>query len=178
MEARQMISYLIDSNVFVQAKEREYRFDFAEAFWDWLLAAHTGGLVFSVQKVLAELNLGKPSCPARQWAAGVPSGFFLPDAGDKIAMNHYAALMKWAWSNNQYSNKAKEDFADLDDADAFLISVAKRNGMIVCTHEDSSPMSKNSIKLPDAASAIGVKTIKIYDLLSLHATSPSFTFRP
>ena len=31
--------YLLDSNVFIQAKNLHYGFDFVPAFWDWLLQA-------------------------------------------------------------------------------------------------------------------------------------------
>lgn len=30
------MSYLLDANVFIQAKNLHYSFDFCPAFWDWL----------------------------------------------------------------------------------------------------------------------------------------------
>ena len=30
-----MTSYLLDSNLFIQAKNHRYGFDFCPAFWDW-----------------------------------------------------------------------------------------------------------------------------------------------
>lgn len=30
------MAYLLDANVFIQAKNLQYGFDFCPAFWDWL----------------------------------------------------------------------------------------------------------------------------------------------
>jgi hypothetical protein len=30
------MAYLLDSNVFIQAKNLHYGFDFCPAFWDWI----------------------------------------------------------------------------------------------------------------------------------------------
>ena len=32
-----MTRYLLDANVFIQAKNLHYGFDFCPAFWDWLV---------------------------------------------------------------------------------------------------------------------------------------------
>ena len=172
-----MAKFLFDANVFFQSKEREYRFQFASEFWDWMIDAHNGGVVFSTQKVLDEINAGPKTCPARAWAATVPSGFFLADTKDASVMKHYGALMQWAAAHPKYTAKAKSDFADPKDADAFLIAAGKHHGMVVCTHEVSAPECKRKIPLPDAAKPFGVATIGIFDVLSAHATSP-FKFKP
>mgnify|MGYP006298525777 CR=1 FL=1 len=33
------MAYLLDANVFIEAKNRYYGMDFCPAFWDWLLDA-------------------------------------------------------------------------------------------------------------------------------------------
>ncbi len=171
------VRYLFDSNTFFQAKDREYQFQFANEFWDWILVAHSTGLVFSVQKVLDEINRGQKTCPAKAWAAGLPAGFFLADTKDADVMKRYSEVMKWAANHTQYTDKAKNDFADPQDADAFLIAAAKQHQMEICTHEVSAPECKRKIPLPDAAAAFGVKTIHVFDVLNIHASSP-FKFKP
>ncbi len=42
------MSYLLDANVFIDAKRNYYGFDFCPAFWDWIDAKNSAGLVFSV----------------------------------------------------------------------------------------------------------------------------------
>ncbi len=51
-----MIRYLLDANVFIQAKNLHYGFDFCPAFWDWLIRRNEDGTVASVEKVADELH--------------------------------------------------------------------------------------------------------------------------
>ena len=45
--------YLLDSNVFIEAKNLHYGLDFCPAFWDWLIASNASGQVFSSVSVLS-----------------------------------------------------------------------------------------------------------------------------
>lgn len=45
------MSYLLDSDVFIQAKNLHYGLDFCPAFWDWLIESNGTGLVISTEKV-------------------------------------------------------------------------------------------------------------------------------
>jgi hypothetical protein len=40
------MAYLLDANVFIQAKNLHYGLDFCPAFWDWLIRHNTAGRVF------------------------------------------------------------------------------------------------------------------------------------
>ena len=40
------MAYLLDANIFIQAKNLHYGFDFCPAFWEWLVAANAEGRVF------------------------------------------------------------------------------------------------------------------------------------
>ena len=42
--------YLLDANVFIQAKRLHYGMDFCPAFWDWLIAANAKNDVFSMRE--------------------------------------------------------------------------------------------------------------------------------
>ena len=163
--------YLVDANVFIQAKNLYYRFDFCEAFWEWLYRAHKAGLVFSIKKVKKELVSGDKTDPARKWAEDLPDDFFLDDVVDQDVMRTYAKVMQWASSSTHYSSQAKAEFAKPDVADPFLIAVARRHGYEIISQEKSIPAAKRKIYLPDAANAFDVKTIFIYDMLSKHAES-------
>lgn len=39
--------YLLDTNVFIQARNLHYGFDFCPAFWDWLDGQNAAGVVGS-----------------------------------------------------------------------------------------------------------------------------------
>lgn len=51
-----MMVFLLDTNVFIDAKNQYYAFDFCPAFWDWIDQAHRSGSIFSIDKVAAELG--------------------------------------------------------------------------------------------------------------------------
>ena len=73
------MSYLLDANVFIQAKNLHYGMDFCPAFWEWLIAENADGNVFSIEKVGDELAAGGDKLS--DWADNRGEGFFLkPDA--------------------------------------------------------------------------------------------------
>ena len=52
------MTYLLDANVFIQAKNLHYGLDFCPAFWQWLLDKNAAGRVFSIDKVADEIAAG------------------------------------------------------------------------------------------------------------------------
>ena len=52
------MSYLLDANVFIQAKNLHYGLDFCPAFWQWLIDSNNTGRVHSIDKVRDELAAG------------------------------------------------------------------------------------------------------------------------
>jgi len=162
--------YLIDSNVFIQAKNLHYRFEFCQGFWDWLIEAHQAEIIFSIQKVKTELKNGRDDDPVKNWMLDTSlNNFFLPDVTDRNVISSYGQIMSWIASNTHYTSQAKSEFARSDVADAFLIAVAKTYGYTIVTHEKSQPDRKNRVLIPDIARKFSVESIMIYDLLSVHA---------
>ena len=70
-----MTVYLLDSNVFIQAKNLHYGFDFCPAFWEWLVVQNDKGMVASIEKVADELHAGDDELA--EWAAARGNDFFL-----------------------------------------------------------------------------------------------------
>ena len=52
------MTYLLDANVFIQAKNLHYGMDFCPAFWSWLIEKNKAGIVFSIDKIEDELMAG------------------------------------------------------------------------------------------------------------------------
>ncbi|MBM3748675.1 MAG: DUF4411 family protein, partial [Acidobacteria bacterium] len=50
------MGYLLDANVFIQAKNLHYGLDFCPAFWDWLVVQNEAGQVFSIERVRDEIE--------------------------------------------------------------------------------------------------------------------------
>lgn len=70
------MAYLLDANVFIQAKNLQYGFDFCPAFWDWLSRSHAAGRVRSIRQVGDELSAGADELAG--WAEAQGNGFFVP----------------------------------------------------------------------------------------------------
>lgn len=67
------MAYLLDSDVFIQAKNLHYGFDFCPAFWTWLERANAASRTISIEKVGTELKAGADELS--DWAhGGYPRG--------------------------------------------------------------------------------------------------------
>ncbi|MCH7580811.1 MAG: DUF4411 family protein [Chloroflexi bacterium] len=52
------MAYLLDANVFMQASNLHYGFDFCPAFWNWLIEANEQGQLYSIGRVSDEIAAG------------------------------------------------------------------------------------------------------------------------
>ncbi|ALG67302.1 DUF4411 family protein [Beggiatoa leptomitoformis] len=162
--------FLLDANVFIQAKNLHYCFDFCQVFWDWIIQAHQAGIVFSIDKVKQELENGKEDDPVRQWIDDERlSKFFLADLNDTQVVNVYREIVNWISRDTHYTELAKAEFLRADIADASLIAVAMTHNYTIVTHERSDPNAKRRVLIPDAAKEFRVECVLIYDLLSKYA---------
>lgn len=152
------MAYLLDADVFIQAKNLHYGFDFCPAFWDWLDASHQAGTVFSIEKVGDELVSGSDQLSV--WAKSrITGGFFLqPDASVVPSLQ---ATSQWATSG--ICEPAGVNIF-LQTADYYLVAQALTYGYTVVTHEVVSASPKK-IKIPNACLALSVKYVTPYQML-------------
>jgi hypothetical protein len=149
--------YLLDANVFIQAKNLHYGLDFCPAFWDWLAGANAAGTVFSIEKVGDEIEAGADELSA--WAAARGPRFFLkPDAPLLAAL---ASVSAWATAQ-RYEPAAVNTFLQI--ADYYLVAHALAHGHTVVTHEVAAPSIKK-IKIPNACIGVGLKCMSPYEML-------------
>lgn len=149
--------YLLDANVFIQAKNLHYGFDFCPAFWDWLSEAHSRGSVFSIDKVRDELLAGDDELAA--WAAPLPATFFLkPDAA---VLTSLQVTSSWVIGAG-YEPAAVSTFLQV--GDSYLVAHGHALGWTVVTHEVVSAGMKK-IKIPNACIALGVRFVTPYEML-------------
>jgi len=91
-----MTAYLLDANVFIQAKNLHYGFEFCPAFWDWLVAQNQTGKVVSIEKVADELDAGKDELAA--WAKDRNDAFLLKP--DNAVVSVLGTVSDWASGMN------------------------------------------------------------------------------
>jgi hypothetical protein len=151
------MAYLLDANVFIQAKNLHYGFDFCPAFWDWLIAENAAGSVFSIEKVGDEVQAVQDDLSV--WAGKLGSGFFLVQ--DPATLPAMTTVSAWA-STQQYEQAAVSTFLQL--ADYYLVVYALAHGHTVVTHEIPSASTKK-IKIPDACVGLGVRFATPFEML-------------
>ena len=153
------MSYLLDANIFIQAKNLHYGFDFCPAFWDWLIENNAAGKVFSIEKVGDELEAG--SDELADWASKRGTAFFLkPDAPVVPAL---ATVSSWA-TGQSFDPAAISTFLQV--ADYYLVAHALAHGHVVVTHEKPDNSTKR-IKIPVARIGLGIKCMTPYETLRL-----------
>lgn len=167
--------YLFDSDVLIASARFHYSPAYCQIFWDWLAARHKAGLFYSIDKVKNELLDGDKD-PLNEWAGSADLANFFH--ASLSALPQWKKISGFALDPAKgFTPAAKSKFLDAEKADAWLIAYAAQNGnFVIVTNEVSAPNSKADIKLPDAAAWLGVKTVKLYDILQIHA-GHNFTFK-
>lgn len=149
--------YLVDTNVFIEAKNRHYAFDIVPGFWDWLERAHADGNVFTIEKVANEIRPNKDSLA--EWFARQEGTFIISGASADVP--NLQRLATWA-QGAEFTPAALNDF--LSSADYYLVAQAATHGAAAVTHEVASNSLKK-IKIPAAAAAMGVSCITPFDMM-------------
>ena len=151
------MAYLLDANVFIEAKRRHYGFDFCPAFWDWLIRQNAAGAAFSIEKVADELRAGKDDLS--EWADERGEAFFLPP--DESLLTSLPVVAEWVRAQ-AYRPGAIGAF--LEDPDYYLVAHAHARGLVVVTHEVPSD-GVRQVKIPNVAIGMRVKCMTPYEML-------------
>jgi uncharacterized protein DUF4411 len=153
--------YLLDANVFIQAKDQYYGFVFCPGFWSSLIAQHTKSRVSSIDKIKDELK-GDPTLGT--WIReDVPPTFF-KQSKDVTVIKALADMNKWVASHALFTPAAKTEFAA--SADGWLIAYAYVNGLTVVTQETHQPDARNRVKIPNVCIEFGVDCVNTFEMLT------------
>ena len=146
--------YLLDSDVFIAAKNSYYAFAICPGFWDSLIHHYDVGNIRSIDRVRVELLAGRKTEDLVQWVKDqLPSAFFM-DTDEQAVADAYSQVMLWVQRSAQYFDQAKAKFAT--EADGWLVAYAMVHGVTVVTNEQPRPQSHNRILLPDVCSQFNV----------------------
>ena len=155
--------YLLDSDVFMAAKNLYYSFDICPGFWKSIVHHHRKGDVFSIDRIRKEIFAGDDTEELVKWVKNeIPIEFFHSTKTDQV-VTAYREIMSWVQQNSQYFTHAKEDFAM--GADGWLVAFARVEAVTVITNEESAPDSKRSIKLPDVCNRFEVQCENTFTML-------------
>ena len=151
------MAYLLDSNVFIQAKNLHYGLDFCPAFWHWLIENNAAKIVFSIEKVGDEINAGADDLA--DWSTQRGDNFFLKP--DNAILPALGTVSQWV-TRHGYEPAAVNTFLQV--ADYYLIAYAVSHKHTVVTHEIAA-VSKKKIKIPDVCIGLGVKCMSPFEML-------------
>lgn len=151
------MTYLLDTNVFIQAKNLHYGLDFCPAFWQWLVDNNAAGRVFSIDKVADEIAAGDDELA--EWMRTHGNGLFVK-TGAAVAAK-LGTVSTWA-TQQQYEPAAISTFLQV--ADYYLIAHALADGHVVVTHEVPANSVKR-IKIPNACIGLNLRFMTPYEML-------------
>ena len=153
--------YFLDANVFVEAKNRYYRFQICPGFWRWLELEKGQGRVCSVKPIYDELT--KPKDDLSDWVKlHTDSAWFLP-VDDVATLGVFQSEVLPCVEAGIGHRYAKDRF--LDGGDPWLIAKAKAHHGTVVTHEKLEPNSKKKVKIPNICRDLSVDYVDTFDVL-------------
>ncbi|MBC6403663.1 MAG: DUF4411 family protein [Hyphomonadaceae bacterium] len=150
------MTYLLDSNVFIEAENRCYGLDFCPAFWDWLKLQNRTGKVASVAAVAEELRAGRDEL--KTWARERGKTFFLEPDG--LVLTAMPKVSDWVVKN--YERAAVSDFLSV--ADSWLVAHALAHKHIVVTHERPAN-TRRKVKIPNVCKYFNINCTGPYEML-------------
>lgn len=158
------MAYILDTNIFIQAKNDYYSFDLCPGFWAWIERENQAGQVFSIQPVQDELTVGTDQLS--KWAKAQGNTLFLPfDQPASIAMSEVSFWVQ----NKDFKDSAKRDFLAV--ADPLLVAYAKAHNHTVVSHEVLNPAARRKVKIPAVCHALNVPYIRAFEMLRREGAS-------
>jgi hypothetical protein len=152
------MAYLIDTDIFIAAKNLHYGMDFCPAFWEWLVRANESGKLMSIEAVYDDL--AAVGDELAEWAKARDDAFFAaPIERDLAALER---VTQWINDHQVYKSAAKQTF--LSCSDYFVVSQALAGGHTVVTHEKPEN-SVHRIKIPSVCVALNVKYMTCWQML-------------
>jgi hypothetical protein len=137
--------YVLDANVFIEAKNRYYRFSLCPGYWKALIARHENSRVCSIDRVLGELT--DEGDRLSHWARDTVPGTFFKETQDQAVIKAFQAMVTWVNSAAQFMPAAKAEFAAA--ADGWVIAFAQVNRLIVVTQEVYAPDVQKKVPIPN-----------------------------
>ena len=73
--------------------------------------------------------------------------------------------MKWVYSQTQFSDAAKSEFASV--ADGWVLAYASVNNLTVVTHEQFAPDAKRKVPMPNVCLEFEIEYLNTFEMLRM-----------
>lgn len=153
-----MKQYILDTNIFIEAKNRYYRFSVCQGFWDFL--KYPCKQIFSLKEVYEELTSKEDELTTFSKELKHNDFFKDNDAYDCYDKIHNVLR------EMEYEQEAIIDF--MSKADFALVAYAYKHHCMIVTHESASygiNYSKKRVKIPDICKKLNISCINTFDFL-------------
>lgn len=157
-----MSLYILDANVFIEAKRYTYPFDVFPGFWEWLDQEYEKKNLLSIKPIYDELTAGDDDLS--QWTKERKDTDWFVKVDDEETQKNYSKIASWAVDPaNNFKNTAYEDFLNV--ADSWIVAKAISENATVVTHEVYQENCKKRILIPNVCRAFGVPYINTIELI-------------
>lgn len=153
------MKYLLDSNTFIEAKNRYYSMKVCPGYWQWILLSHEKSGVSSIDFVRDELMNGNDDLAL--WAKNHRQ-LFLP-LDDNRTQEANIEVVQYVSQLLNLRPNAQAEF--LSGADPWLVAKAIVTGATIVTHEKLDLNIKKKILIPNVCEHFGINYINTFDLL-------------
>ena len=153
--------FLLDTNVFIQAKNFYYDFEIFPSFWEWLDSEQREGHICSIDAVYRELIEGDDALS--EWAKDRrDTGWFISN-DDEYTQRNIAIISQWTMDSD-FKDSAKIEFLRVPDL--IIVAKAMASDMTIVTHESLyDPNIKRKIKIPNVCEVFNVPYISTFEML-------------
>jgi hypothetical protein len=151
--------YLLDANVYIEAKNRYYRMTVCPGFWDWMDLQFESGQAVSIRMVFDELS--KNGDALSEWVKVRQHHF--TQADDEKTQEVFSEIVQFVVDHPEYTEPHTNNFLAV--ADPWLIAKAKTSGATVVTHEVLAPSGSKKVKIPNICREFNVDFCNTFDLL-------------
>jgi len=152
--------YLLDANVFIEAKNQYYRPNSFPRFWQWLDLAQTKGQLASIQMIQEELLKGGDELS--DWARERENAGWFLQIDDNKTQLAYTTIADWVMGQ-PFRDEAKAYF--LNGADVWLIAKALTMKAAVATLEVLVPQGSTKPKIPNVCRQFDIPYLNTFDLI-------------
>jgi len=152
--------YVLDANVFIEAKKTYYAFDINPGFWLSLIELAKQTRVCSIDRIKKEIEDGKDELAS--WVAGEFAFAFAKTDGSDI-QNSYSEIINWVYAQPQFSDAVKSGFAN--DPDGWLVAYGKSRANIIVTLEKLRPDVKRKVPIPIICQAFNIPFVDTFEML-------------
>ena len=155
------MNYLLDSNVFIQAKNGYYSFDIVPGFWRWLELLAEEQSVLKIKAVREEIIDGNDALC--DWISDLPKGFFAEP--DIPVQENLRKIVTYIMQEKRFAEHHSYTF--LEKADPWLIATAMTGDFTVVTHEKKDGPGSKKVKIPAICEEFEVPYLSIFELMRI-----------